>query len=149
MIISDEPTFYTTPLNEKIELDDLEDMPCFGRDNININDVNWADVFSDISNLRDLSARVRKQDYLLHENVEKGFWGEISIPSGIETEDILLIGLCVEGMGYYCTEILIGYLVYDEGVFEFERLDGSPHTRGVSRNSYIVSEPGNNIIWET
>ena len=148
LIISDEPTFYTTPLNEQIDLDDLEDMPCFERDNININDVNWADVFSDISNLRDLSARVRKQDYLLHENVEKGFWGEISIPSGIETEDILLIGLCVEGMGYYCTEILIGYLVYDEGVFEFERLDGSSHTRGVSRNSYIVSEPGNNIIWE-
>ena len=32
LVISDEPTYYETPLNEQIDVDDLEDMPCFERD---------------------------------------------------------------------------------------------------------------------
>ena len=61
-------------------------------------------------------------------------------------DEIILIGLQLEGMGTYAN-ILVGYLIVSNGSFEFNTLDYEPSTEEKSSSSHVYDNNISDTVW--
>ena len=85
---------------------------------------------------------------LMQQRVEKGYWGDISIPSNLSNENVLLVHLLCEENIPKTVEMLIGYIVYDGENIEFVKLDCDASTEGKSNELIIYDIEEEEILWE-
>ena len=93
-----------------------------------------------------LQEKPEEKLFLIQDRVEKGYWGDMRVEEKYTFDEIILIGLQLEGMGTYAN-ILVGYLIVSNGSFEFNTLDYEPSTEEKSSSSHVYDNNISDTVW--
>ena len=93
-----------------------------------------------------LQEKPEEKIFLIQDRVEKGHWGEMTVEEKYSFDEIILIGLQLEGMGTYAN-LLVGYLIVSNGSFEFNTFDYEPSTEGESSSTHVYDNNTSDTVW--
>ena len=93
-----------------------------------------------------LQEKPEEKIFLIQDRVEKGHWGEMKVEEKYSFDEIILIGLQLEGMGTYAN-LLVGYLIVSNGSFEFNTFDYEPSTEGESSSTHVYDNNTSDTVW--
>ena len=104
----------------------------------------FKNVFQELINK--LQEKPEEKLFLIQDRVEKGYWGDMRVEEKYTFDEIILIGLQLEGMGTYAN-ILVGYLIVSNESFEFNTLDYEPSTEEKSSSSHVYDNNISDTVW--
>lgn len=104
----------------------------------------FKNVFQELTNK--LQEKPEEKLFLIQDRVEKGYWGDMRVEEKYTFDEIILIGLQLEGMGTYAN-ILVGYLIVSNGSFKFNTLDYEPSTEEKSSSSHVYDNNISDTVW--